>query len=214
MVRSSASVLPVLLRAALALLALPTLPVPGTAQGLDPPERPAAVIVVGPDGAEVRLDAQLRTRGNFRRERANCHMPPLRLNLKKGQVAGTVFEVRLARITWLDTSGERELRTEPSLFIEDADAPYATPDAEMGIRTVRERRYLGWCRSAAMAHEVLEEFRGARETVRRTVLSFEHLDEGRRDDIADFLEPFHRDIETDRRAELTFLGLCRTMPPG
>jgi hypothetical protein len=52
------------------------------------PERPATVTLE--DG--TALEAQLRTRGNFRREKANCFMPPLRINLRTGQLGGTAFE--------------------------------------------------------------------------------------------------------------------------
>ena len=38
------------------------------------------------------FDVQVKTRGHFRRQRRNCNFPPLRINFKKGQVAGTVFE--------------------------------------------------------------------------------------------------------------------------
>lgn len=44
------------------------------------------------NGDIIRLDAQLRTRGNFRRNPDQCSFPPLRLNFKKKQLEGTVFE--------------------------------------------------------------------------------------------------------------------------
>ena len=42
------------------------------------------------DGAAVSLDLQIRTRGNFRHR--TCDFPPLRLNFKKSQTAGTLFD--------------------------------------------------------------------------------------------------------------------------
>jgi hypothetical protein len=42
------------------------------------------------DGADVALDIEIRTRGHFRHE--NCNYPPLRLNFKKAQTDGTLFE--------------------------------------------------------------------------------------------------------------------------
>ena len=125
------------------------------------PERPATVTLTG--DSELSLDAQLRTRGSFRRERANCSFPPLRINFKKKQVEGTVFggqdklkivgscrpnrdsyeqlvlseylaykafqtvsptafQVRLARITYVDASGDDEPFTRFAFFIEDDDA--------------------------------------------------------------------------------------------
>lgn len=40
----------------------------------------------------IRLEIQIRSRGNFRRNPENCPFPPLRLNFKKKQVEGTLFE--------------------------------------------------------------------------------------------------------------------------
>lgn len=44
------------------------------------------------DGGEQILDLQFRTRGNYRRRLSTCRFPPVRLNLKKKQVEGTLFE--------------------------------------------------------------------------------------------------------------------------
>jgi len=42
------------------------------------------------DGTVVDLDLQIRTRGNFRHR--TCELPPLRLNFKKSQTDGTLFD--------------------------------------------------------------------------------------------------------------------------
>jgi hypothetical protein len=136
------------------------------------PERPATVTIGAADGTEHTLDAQLRTRGIFRKARANCSFPPLRLNLKKKQAEGTVFEgqdklkmvgscrpnrssyeqlvlqeylayrsfalisrtafkVRLARVTYIDESGEDEPSTRFAFFVEDDDAMAARLGAQV-----------------------------------------------------------------------------------
>jgi hypothetical protein len=56
------------------------------------PERPATVTVASEGGEDFVIEAQLRTRGHFRLDKANCSFPPLRLNLKKKQAEGTEFE--------------------------------------------------------------------------------------------------------------------------
>lgn len=44
-------------------------------------------------GGDVKaLDLKFRTRGNFRREKSTCRFPPVRLNLRRKQVEGTLFE--------------------------------------------------------------------------------------------------------------------------
>ena len=56
-------------------------------------EDTAAVLqYVDPDGNNVRLDVGLRTRGRFRRRPEICDFTPLRLNFKKSETAGTLFE--------------------------------------------------------------------------------------------------------------------------
>lgn len=58
-------------------------------RGDDREERPAELRIDG--GAPLPL--QVRTRGNFRRQRSTCpRMPPIRLNFPTTKVAGTVFE--------------------------------------------------------------------------------------------------------------------------
>ena len=45
---------------------------------------------VDENGESQRLDVSIRLRGNFRR--AYCELPPIRLNFKKSQVKGTLFD--------------------------------------------------------------------------------------------------------------------------
>jgi len=58
----------------------------------DSEERPARMEWVNPDGSTVTQDIQIQTRGNFRLSTRNCDFPPLRLNVVKGEVEGTLFE--------------------------------------------------------------------------------------------------------------------------
>ncbi|NCC72743.1 MAG: hypothetical protein EOM06_05040 [Sphingobacteriia bacterium] len=59
--------------------------------GEDHSEHPAVIEYIDFQDT-VRLDCKIRTRGNFRRDRKNCSFPPLRLNFKKKQTLGTLFE--------------------------------------------------------------------------------------------------------------------------
>ena len=56
------------------------------------PDRPALVTVSGLDGTSVDIGAQLRTRGEFRLDPANCSFPPVRLDVDRSDARGTVFE--------------------------------------------------------------------------------------------------------------------------
>ncbi len=119
-----------------------------------------AAKIVLPSGDSLPL--QVQTRGNFRLNKKNCTFPPLRLNFKKGEVGGTLFEAqdklklvvtcqetkaesdqhifleylayrvynqitdmsfraRLAEMTYVDTSGDKEPFTRWAFMIEDFD---------------------------------------------------------------------------------------------
>jgi hypothetical protein len=129
----------------------------------DSEQRPAVLRWSAPDGSEGTLEIQIRTRGNFRLMRRNCDFPPLRLNIRTGEAAGTVFQdqdklklvsacklgqsyweqyvlreylayrtfnlltdlsyrVRLARVTYVDTSGRDDPFTRYAFLIEDEEA--------------------------------------------------------------------------------------------
>ncbi len=57
--------------------------------GRERPERDGLIRYSGADGTDVVLDVAIRVRGNSRLEL--CSRPPLRLNLRRGQLEGTVF---------------------------------------------------------------------------------------------------------------------------
>lgn len=46
---------------------------------------------VASDGTEKRIGLKLRTRGNYRRDKAHCSFAPIRLNFRKGDLAETVL---------------------------------------------------------------------------------------------------------------------------
>lgn len=58
----------------------------------DSEERPARMEWINPDGSSESQSIQIRTRGNFRLSTRNCDFPPLRVNVKKGDAEGTLFE--------------------------------------------------------------------------------------------------------------------------
>jgi hypothetical protein len=55
-------------------------------------ERPAVLRWTEPDGTSGFQGIQIRTRGRFRLETRNCDLPPLRLNIRRSEAEGTVFE--------------------------------------------------------------------------------------------------------------------------
>lgn len=55
-------------------------------------EYPGILKYADPDGTEHVFDINLRVRGKFRAKKETCNFAPIRVNFKKGQVKGTVFE--------------------------------------------------------------------------------------------------------------------------
>jgi hypothetical protein len=54
-------------------------------------EHPATLTYRVGDAAPVSVDVKLKTRGHWRRQRANCDFPPLRLNFPASRVGPTLF---------------------------------------------------------------------------------------------------------------------------
>ena len=49
-------------------------------------------IYLDDDGSEHGFDLKLQTRGRYRRQKSTCNFPPVRLNFRKGQVKGSLFD--------------------------------------------------------------------------------------------------------------------------
>lgn len=293
----------------------------------DREEQPAVVVLPRGASDSIVVEAEVRPRGNFRRRARNCHFPPLRLDLKRSQTAGTPFEgedklklvtpcrdgrstyrayvlreylayrilqlltpesyrVRLFSLTYEDTREEGEdpftvdafvLEDEgrmadrlggeviefpqlhPGLLDDDhallvalfqyligntdwsiveqhnmdlvrtrdlrylgipydfdfaglVDARYASPMEGLGIRSVRERLFRGFCREDADWDGVVRTIRERWPDVRRLVSGLVAMDEGEREDALDYLESGFRILDDPRLLRIEVVERCRTMP--
>jgi hypothetical protein len=61
-------------------------------RGEDEEERDGRLIVVEEDGSETAYPLEVRTRGRFRLKRKTCSFPPLRLDVPRSRMEGSVFE--------------------------------------------------------------------------------------------------------------------------
>ena len=61
------------------------------------------------DGSEHTFDLKIRTRGKFRRQKSTCEFAPIRLNFRKKQLDGTVFDGqdKLKLVTHCETRRDR-----------------------------------------------------------------------------------------------------------
>jgi hypothetical protein len=53
---------------------------------------PAEISYTDQEGKIIKLPIKIKTRGNFRKDPANCNFPPLRLNFSNSTVINTIFE--------------------------------------------------------------------------------------------------------------------------
>ena len=90
------------------------------------------------------------------------------------------------------------------------DAPYATFNPDLGIRSVRERRYRGLCSNAFLTGLVLDDVRAGRDETLRLGAEEPGLDDNTRARAIGYLESFYEDIETNERAQRRFLRDCRS----
>lgn len=133
-----------------------------------------------------------------------------------------VVHYMLGNLDWSDAAGHNVEVLERSNvalaipydfdFSGVVDAPYATPPAEIRLRSVRERYYRGWCENPITTREVLDRFRGARERVLAVWAETPLLSDRTRSRAVGYLNEFFSAVETDDRAQRRFLRDCRRLP--
>jgi hypothetical protein len=75
------------------------------------------------------------------------------------------------------------------------NANYATPGENLGITTVRQRYFLGACRSEQQHEETIAWLASYREEIENLILDFEYLDERDKVDMVDYLESYFKETE-------------------
>lgn len=88
------------------------------------------------------------------------------------------------------------------------NTPYAVPPDGVGLSSVRERRYRGYCIHNGQALAVAGEFRTRKAELLGVLASVPGLDEGRRQRAAAYLESFFQDIATDDQVTRKVLKTC------
>lgn len=75
------------------------------------------------------------------------------------------------------------------------NAEYAVPSEELGLKTIRERRFLGMCRGREEFEKRLKEFAAKKEIIYRNVADFNYLSQKSKNDITTFLDQFFDQLE-------------------
>jgi hypothetical protein len=90
-------------------------------------------------------------------------------------------------------------------------APYAKPAPEVGVRTVRERRYWGICRPAEEFAPVFERFNDRRQAIYALWRGQEGLEQRRLERTLDYFDEFYKIINHERRTRYEIVTQCRDM---
>jgi hypothetical protein len=75
------------------------------------------------------------------------------------------------------------------------NAIYSVPASQSGLKSIRERTFLGVCRSREIFQEDLKKFRDKKKEIFSVIYSFSELDQKSKKDITDFLNQFYNQLE-------------------
>jgi hypothetical protein len=91
------------------------------------------------------------------------------------------------------------------------NASYAIPSEEMGIQTVRERVFIGRCRSKEVYLKDLERFSGKKDEFYRVVNEFPYLDQNEKKDVIDYLDGFFIQVAENKDILInTLIKTCKS----
>jgi hypothetical protein len=88
------------------------------------------------------------------------------------------------------------------------DAPYAAPPEQLGVSSVRDRMYRGYCIHNPQALAVAADFRAKRAQVMAALNSVPQLEERTKRKAAAYVDSFYRDIATDADVQKRVLKGC------
>jgi len=90
-------------------------------------------------------------------------------------------------------------------------APYASPPAQLPIKTVRERLYRGYCQPDSILTGALARFRSAKDSIYAAVRAVPDLDDRDKRSMLSYFDEFFRTIENRTLIEREFVHRCRVV---
>ena len=90
------------------------------------------------------------------------------------------------------------------------DADYAIPYEPLGLTSVRERRYVGICRSEDVFLNTLKEFSQKKEAFYKLINDFQLLNEKERTKMIRYLDSFYGELNDHNDLVKTLLNECKT----
>jgi len=88
------------------------------------------------------------------------------------------------------------------------DAPYATPDPRMKLRSVKDRLYRGRCSNNELLPATLDRFRAARDSMFEIVAGVPTLDTRHREQVERYLGQFFEIIDDPDQVDRRFVRKC------
>ena len=89
------------------------------------------------------------------------------------------------------------------------DAEYAIPAENLGIESVRDRYYLGACRSEQGYTKAMDWLASYRDDIRDLILNFEYIDESEKEFLLDFIESYYEQSQYKGFIERSIHPTCR-----
>jgi len=86
---------------------------------------------------------------------------------------------------------------------------YAIPGEGLGIKSVRERVFLGPCRTEHIQQQVVDSFKTFRDEITDLILNFEYLDEDERMDMIGYVRAFFQELEEENFIDRKIFKTCR-----
>ena len=144
-----------------------------------------------------------------------------------GAVLVGMFNYMIGNTDWSAVRGHNTklMRTQPGEYLTvpydfdfsgAVDARYASPDPSLTeqhrLRRVTDRLYRGLCRSQLVRATLAPMFNAQREALWDLYISFERLEEDRREDALEFYEDFYETLNDERKFEREVTDKCRTLP--
>lgn len=94
------------------------------------------------------------------------------------------------------------------------NAEYAVPSEALGLKTIRERRFLGMCLGREEFETRLKEFEAKKEIIYKTVNDFPYLSQKSKNDITSFLDQFFDQLEKPKsftNLVTYFMNSCKNL---
>jgi len=89
------------------------------------------------------------------------------------------------------------------------DATYAVPDENWGLENVRQRYYLGACRSEDIHQKTIDWLATYRDEIMELIMSFDLLEESEREEMVEYIESYYEESESKNFISRRITPSCR-----